>query len=382
MGFLSGRVSLVRFQIRGASPGIFGPEQIERLTHFRAGRQKLASADGIETGWIAGDHILDTNFSLEKNIINDSLQFGFRVDSEKVPSDLLQAYYHIELQAIASRNGGRIQTRHKREAKAAARERIEAEAKDGRFTRRKVVPILWDARSNELWVGTTSGATIDQLHSLFEQTFETGFEPLTAGSLAYRLAETRQQSRGVDDAQPSPFVPSLTPREIAWVVDEDNRDFLGNEFLLWLWYRVETQGDSIQGRDGSEITLMLARTLSLECPRGQTGRETITSDSPTRLPESRRAIQSGKWPRKVGIIVSRHDEVYDGTLHAESLAITSCKMPPGKEETERSRLEERIDQLRHLVETLDLLYDAFGQIRHGEAWEAELARMQKWLHGK
>jgi hypothetical protein len=57
-------------------------------------------------------------------------------------------------------------------------------------------------------------------------------------------------------------------------------------------------------------------------------------------------------------------------------------MPPGKEETERSRLEERIDQLRHLVETLDLLYDAFGQIRHGEAWEAELARMQKWLHGK
>jgi hypothetical protein len=382
MGFLNGRVTVVRFQIDGPSPGLFGPEHIDRLTRFRAGRQKLASADGIETGWIAGQHVLDTQFSLEKNIINEALQFSFRVDTEKIPSDLLQAYFQMELQSLAAKSGGRIQPRHKREARAAARERLEAAAKDGRFTRRKVIPVLWDARSNELLVGTTSPTAIDQLHSLFEQTFETGFERLTAGTIAYRLAETRQQTRGVDDAQPSPFVPDVTPRDVAWIPDEDNRDFLGNEFLLWLWFRLETQGDSIKVRDGSEVTAILTRTLTLECPRGQTGRESILSEAPTRLPESRRAIQSGKWPRKMGMILARHDEPYDGTLHAETLAFTSCKMPPGKEEAERARLDERVDQIRHLVETLDLLYDAFGEIRHGASWPAELARMQKWLHGK
>ncbi len=36
-------------------------------------------------------------------------------------------------------------------------------------------------------------------------------------------------------------------------------------------------------------------------------------------------------------------------------------------------------QIRHLVETLDLLYDAFGQKRASEDWSKELARMQKWL---
>jgi hypothetical protein len=46
---------------------------------------------------------------------------------------------------------------------------------------------------------------------------------------------------------------------------------------------------------------------------------------------------------------------------------------------DRGRLEERVTQLRHLVETLDLLYDAFGRQRTSDAWGKELARVQKWL---
>jgi hypothetical protein len=32
-----------------------------------------------------------------------------------------------------------------------------------------------------------------------------------------------------------------------------------------------------------------------------------------------------------------------------------------------------------LLETLDLLYDAFVQKRAGDGWPRELARIQKWL---
>ena len=46
--------------------------------------------------------------------------------------------------------------RQKREARDTARQRLEDEAKDGRFLRRKAVPVLWDALSNELLVGSTS----------------------------------------------------------------------------------------------------------------------------------------------------------------------------------------------------------------------------------
>jgi hypothetical protein len=377
MGFLSGRVTIARYRIDGQAPGIFGPEHLSELKKRSAGRDRLASADGVEVGWTAGDHVLDTRFELEKNVINESLQFCLRVDSTKIPSDLLQAYYQIELHG--QRAGKKPSSKQKKAAKAAALERLEHEAKDGRFTRRKVVPILWDAKSNELLVGTTSMSAIDQLYSLFELTFGFGFEALTAGRQAYRLAEMRQQTRGVDDATSSPFVPGLTPNDLAWIVEEDSRDFLGNEFLLWLWYRLESESDTVKLSDGSEVAVMLSRTLTLECPRGQTGHETISSEGPTRLPESRRAIQAGKLPRKVGLTMVRHEKQYDFTLHAETLAVGACKMPPPELEEERPRLEERIDQIRQLVETLDLLYDAFGRLRHGQEWNSELTKMQKWL---
>jgi hypothetical protein len=380
MGFFSGRVSYLRFKITGRSPRLFGDEHLERLEANKIGTQRIASSDGVEAGWIAGDHILDTNFHLAKNIVNDSLQFALRIDANKIPSDLFRAYAAMELNALAAGNpSGHPSTRQKREARESARIRVEEEARDGRFLRRKSYPILWDAQSNELLLGSTSVTMVDRLHTLFQHTFGVGFELVTAGSLAFRLAESRQQTRGIDDATPSPFVPGSASKEVAWLLDESSRDFLGNEFLLWLWYYLENEDDTLALSDGSEATLMLANTLVLECPRGQTGRETITHEGPTRLPEARRAIQSGKQPRKSGLILVRQDRQYELTLSAETLAVTGARMPAPEASEERARLEERVTQVRHLIETIDLVYDAFGNHRASDDWAKELAKMQKWL---
>ena len=112
--------------------------------------------------------------------------------------------------------------------------------------------------------------------------------------------------------------------------------------------------DSVLQRDGSEAALMLARTLVLECPRAVSGSETIRSDGPTKLPEARRAIQAGKLPRQAGLILVRHDQQYELTLQAETLAVSGAKLPASEEGEERAKQEERVGQLRHLVETLDL----------------------------
>ncbi len=383
MGFFTGRTSFCRFRIKGPSPRLFGPEHLERLEANAIGKQKVASADGIEVGWTAGDHILDRSFGLEKNIVNDTLHFCLRVDVNKLPADLLRAYMQEELTALAAANpSGRPSVRQRREAKANALHRLEEEAKDGRFLRRKAVPVLWDAPSNELLVGTTAAASLDRLHSLFELTFGQSFEPLGAGRLAYQLAETRGQTRQVDDARPSPFIPGQSPGEMAWLPEEGSRDFLGNEYLLWLWFALDQDGDTIPLADGSEVAVLLSRSLVLECPRGTHGRETISSDAPTRLPEARKAIQSGRLPRRAGMMLVRHDQQYELTLQAETLAVSGAKLPAPEASEDRARLEERISQVRHLLETLDLLYDSFCRHRTSESWTKELGRIQRWLQGE
>lgn len=382
MGFYTGRLTFLRFKVDGPSPRVFTDEHLERLVAFQAGRQRIASADGVEAGWSAGEHILDLDFNPAKNIISDTLTFDLRIDTDKLPTDLLKAYYAVELKAFSAENpSGFATARQKREAKESARDRLEQEAKDGRYKKRRCIPVLWDAKSNEVLFGSTSVTHVDRMVHLFQQSFGYGLDPITAGRRAFQLAELHQQARQVDDSAPSAFVPGITPEDVAWIADDTSRDFLGNEFLLWLWFQTDGSSDVIPLMDKSDAACMIARTLTLECPRGQTGHETITHEGPTRLPEAKRAVQAGKLPRKCGLTLVRHSDQYELTIHAETLGVGSAKLPNMPEEvTEpRAKLEERATQIRHLIETLDLIYDAFGQQRLGKDWKDTLPKMQKWL---
>ena len=59
--------------------------------------------------------------------------------------------------------------------------------------------------------------------------------------------------------------------------------------------------------------------------------------------------------------------------------MSGARLPAPDAADERGRLEERMTQLRHLMETLDLMYDVFSEHRAGDDWSKELSRMQKWL---
>src|SRR5438477_12832177 len=201
MGFLTGRVTCLRFRVSGRPPRSFASDDLDKLQDNAIGKQRVATGDGSQAGWIAGDHILDTSFDLAKNVVSDTLQIAMRVDEIKMPSDLLRAYYQVELQALTATNpSGRPSGKQKRQAREYAKDRLETEAKDGRYLRRKAIPVLWDAPSNELLVGTTSVTALDRLVTLFHHTFNRKFELLGAGRQAFNLAELTNHTRNVDDA--------------------------------------------------------------------------------------------------------------------------------------------------------------------------------------
>src|SRR5262249_14113084 len=133
--------------------------------------------------------------------------------------------------------------------------------------------------------------------------------------------------------------------------------------------------------DGSEVAVMLAKTLTLDCPRGETGRDSLTDDAPTRLPEALRALQSGKLPRKAGLILVRHAAQYELTLQAETLAVSGAALPKPEDEglSAHDIRSARIDSLRHLTETLDLLFDAYRRRRISKDWTKEVRRIKRWL---
>ncbi|MBX6313409.1 MAG: hypothetical protein IRY99_10910 [Isosphaeraceae bacterium] len=381
MGFLNGRVTYVRYRVSGASPLPFGEEILERVAQHAIGRHGGPDpSDGISVGWAGGDHVLDLTFDFGKNIIHDALHLAIRVDTDKIPADLLRAYTKIETDARAQLNPSGYPTKAQRqEAKEAARLRAEAEAADGRFRRCKHYPVLWDGQTGILYAGTTSAAVLDRLVSLFRETFDRHLEPITAGTLADAQAEARGQ-QPPDDFGPVGIFGDGGPATVAWAAEHGSgRDVWGNEFLIWLWHTLQNDGDTIPLPDGSEATVMLAKTLMLDCPRGETGRDSLVNEGPARMPEALRALQSGKLPRKAGLVLVRHGAQYELTLQAETLAVSGAALPKAEGVSGVEAKIARIESLRHLVETLDLLYDAFGRRRSGPDWAGELGRIRRWL---
>src|SRR6202042_3220368 len=105
------------------------------------------------------------------------------------------------------------------------------------------------------------------------------------------------------------------------------KDFLGNEFLLWLWHEADHKTGIIPTAEVGDVTIYIDRSLDLDCAYGQTGKDSLRGDGPSRMPEAKDAIKSGKLPRKAGICLHNRGQQYDFNFNAEAFAIGSGKLP-------------------------------------------------------
>jgi hypothetical protein len=374
MPFTQGSVTFQRFQSDANAEG-FGEDDLHRLAEATKSSQ-LIVVEGATIDWSAGESVLDTDFQLAKNIFVDHLLFDFRTQTDRMPSDLLKAYYTAELKALSANNpSGHPSARQKREAKEAARDRLEQEAKDGRFRKRKCIPVLWDRVTNQVLFGSTSASAQQKFMRLFEQTFKTTIQPVTAGRLCGPL--------GAEDFSPPPstYVPGMEVREVYWSPDEKTPDWLGNEFIIWLWWTYDVKGDTIDHADG-DIAFFFSGGGKLDCPRGVTGNDTLNHDSFVRMREAKAALRSGKWPRQVALTLVRHSEQYSLKLQAEQFSVTSGKLPNISDDIVEShaRVVERLKFIRDLVKALDDLYESFLDVRmDGHKWKLELSMIQDWI---
>ncbi|MEZ6118868.1 MAG: hypothetical protein R3C28_20185 [Pirellulaceae bacterium] len=383
MGFLSGSASFERYWITKDDTPAFGEEHLKNLQKWRIGRMEGIAIDQPDVGFAGGAHLLDTSFELEKNVLGDAMHFGIRIDTNQIPGPIKNAWLQMELLALMEDNpGGRPTKAQRKEAKDAVEAKCEEEAATGKFRRMQQVPILWDAQTETMFIGGTGPTANEMCIDLFERSFALEFDRVSSGKLAYLYAEENDLLKDLFETSPSAFLGEGPSSSIEWWSGiADNFDYLGNEFLIWLWWYFENESDTIPLSDGSEVFGMFSKTLTLDCPLGQTGKETISSDSPVVLPEAKQAIQSGKLPRKAGLTLIRHDLQYQFTLQAETFLIGGAKFstinakPPASDNPD----EDRIITLRDFTETLDLLFHAFCAKRIGKAWKPELAKIQQWM---
>ena len=401
MGLRQGSIAYSRFAVSGSAPSVADGALYESLHDHRIRPDGAGNGTESVSGWITGRHVFDTEFSYGSCGFGMSLAAAMRVDTAKVPADIRRAYRAMaedEARGPAGADGElRRLARHERmQAKEHAERRCMDEISAGMWRRVKQVPVLWDIPGSMLYAPAASDALSKELRSLCEAAFEVRIDRLGAAGLAAKLLDADGRGGELEDIRPDALTarPSGQARddgeqapkpmgdgrpEVPWCAHEP-LDFLGNLFLLWLWWRSSEHRGEIETA-GETVHVMIDRVLDMTCAWGVGGSQNLRGDGPAASAEARKALQAGKWPRRCGLVVVASGQQWMLTLQGESLSVSGLVIPQPEEpdEHERATIERRVDSMLTFDRTLVAMYRAFLEERLGRRWSATSNAMRDWI---
>lgn len=406
MAFDRGTVSFVRLRVEGESPIVVDAALLEKLGEHRFRESDIGTPDEVEAGFITGEHIYDVDFSYEKNGFGDRLLWAMRLDTHKAPADVMRAYRRMNEQAARDASPtGQASRRELREAKELAERQVREDRASGRFRKSKAVPLLWDFKRKELLIGSATQTAIEHASLLVAETFDVKLSVISAGVRAGEVLRGQGKGRDYEDLQPSKFTgpPAMPARDrdaddegfagggdlsvplVPWVAKAvDLKDFLGNEWLMWLWRHAETSDDPIEtGGNVGPVHVFVDRALDMECAWDAGGKQTLRGDGPGRLAEATAALRTGKWPRKAGLVLSDGESQWSLTLQADKLQVSACTLPEIDDaQSPREVVDLRLNQIRRLVQLLDGCFEAFIAERTSGRWPTARTDITKWIKAR
>ena len=175
------------------------------------------------------------------------------------------------------------------------------------------------------------------------------------------------------------------------------KHFLGQEFLTWLWIVSEINGNYLPLTPGgslkpnqvappSSVELWVENRLTLESGLGQERKVVTCQDPEARWAEAHTALRLGKKLSRARLKVVTEEKEWSLSLSADTLTPQAVKFPATfdteeeEEGSEAGMLLERIALMEELTGIIGALFHQFLQIRLSYDWEQkELPRLNEWL---
>ncbi|OFZ67865.1 MAG: hypothetical protein A2328_05010 [Bdellovibrionales bacterium RIFOXYB2_FULL_36_6] len=162
--------------------------------------------------------------------------------------------------------------------------------------------------------------------------------------------------------------------------------FLGNDFLTWIWFSIETQKDfSALLASKDVISFEIGNSIVLENKLGDKSKEKITiKGDEAGLEEGTTALKKGAWVTQINLICKINEDEYKFTIKGESYNITGLKTP----KTDLSKTGDEIEGLIlekaffcfRIFEVIDTLFLKYIEQRISDDWNHKgLQEIKNWV---
>lgn len=364
MAFFTGSPSFRRFRLAKTPPHLESPEYLGKIRNHAF--QELTSAQERSIGWVSIHNFLDSVLSLEKVFKDRFLVLGLRIDQRSIPALLYKAHVDIEEKAALNLKGvGKLSQEEQKEI----RERVKNKCLQHLNPSRKMYELVWDYKKKEVYFSGSSSTLLTEMSQLFSSTFGEELLSLDPIGLA-TLHLDKEQLRAFKELHPAHFIPS------DFQSARSDKEFLGPEFLTWLWYKSE-QEETLRV-DSEPLQLIIYDHLQLVSSSGE---EKVTVNGVSgQAKEAHTALLRGKKLYSVKLQILQGKEEWVFTLKAKTFEIKSVKTPAIEEIENTDRFLSKMYYLETLSHLLEDLYQQFLQKRLHPDWEKEeLLQIQSWI---
>lgn len=168
----------------------------------------------------------------------------------------------------------------------------------------------------------------------------------------------------------------------------EEKKFLGQEFLAWLWYKSEERGGAVDIPGTGDVLVVFEKHMLLEFGEGESSEKVICRGLQTELKEARAGLMMGKKPEQARIRIARGDYEFNVTMTAATLEFRNIRLPKtvasadegDDPESIEGRILDRISLFEELSSLINDLFRMFISLRASDEWPEELQKVRQWVH--
>ena len=160
--------------------------------------------------------------------------------------------------------------------------------------------------------------------------------------------------------------------------------FIGNEFLTWLWFTIDTDQHFFQTVDETITSLYLGNRIVLENSINDTIELITIKGDDAGLEEGLLSLRKGAVVIEMNLSYKTENQDWNFTLKGESLSFSSLKVPETgpvetKEDIEGMVLE-KVYLYEKVIELVSRLFNFFLKLRSTVEWNQQtVPKIKKWI---
>jgi len=160
--------------------------------------------------------------------------------------------------------------------------------------------------------------------------------------------------------------------------------FLGDEFLTWLWFLIETDQNALRAIDPDFKAIEIGNRIVLENRKKKSLERISIRGDDAGLEEGRLALKKGALLSELSLIFKTGENQWQFSLKGESLNFSNLKTPgpslPASPEEMEDFLINKNEQFNKITNFIELAFKAFIHIKLTGKWSVKvIPNIKKWV---